>query len=301
MANIQFGTVIGRFFAKVGDTADVGTEPDEVPLTGTVLFTPNVQAILVPEGTPNPYTALPRPVLAQVTAGVLQFNSTDLKLVATDSPSTLPLNWTYTVTFALINAGVPVPYDSFDISVLSGTVVDLSVIAPVPSSEGVVTTDQVVAALLDGPTLTRAALDEAFEAGIPGTELGYAERLTNFATTAVAAGATALVPGLVVTVTGQGRPVDIEFFAQAVRHSVASTAITGYLEVNGSATASQASSAGSSSPSTTVGRVIIIRRRAVLADGVEYTFKAGIFGGAAGTTTLSAAAFAASHLSVTSR
>jgi hypothetical protein len=39
----------------------------------------------------------------------------------------------------------------------------------------------------------------------------------------------------------------------------------------------------------------------ILADAVEYTFKAGIFGNAAGTTTLSAATFAASHLTITSR
>jgi hypothetical protein len=176
-----------------------------------------------------------------------------------------------------------------------------------PPLESVVSDASINAVLVVPGGASRATIaamvEDAVEAHTPGTELGFAERTsgTAFTTTATTFGASALVTGLVVTVTGEGRPVDIEFTAQAVRHSVAATGVVAYLETNGSAVAAQCNSTWVSSPSTTVGRGFIVRRRAVLTDGVVYTFKAGVFGGAAGTVTLDTTTFAAAQLSVTSR
>lgn len=177
--------------------------------------------------------------------------------------------------------------------------------------------DEVNAELLVDPSAERAraeAAEAALAASIdarivaavathtPGVELGAASRESDWSTTAVAPGAAALIPSLVVTVTGKGRPVDIEFFAQTVRHSVADKPVIGYIEVNGSSTNVVAGgSAVVSSPDTALGRTMIIRRRAVLANGVVYTFKAGIYGTDAGTKSLTAAGFAPGHLHVTSR
>lgn len=142
----------------------------------------------------------------------------------------------------------------------------------------------------------------AVAAHTPGIELGYAERTTNFSTTATAPGATALIPSLVTTVIGQGRPVDIEFYAQTVRHSVAGKYVVAYFEINGSFVNTVAGQSGLiSSPDTVVGRTIYMKRRAMLADGQGYTIKVGVYGEEAGTTSLVAVASAPTFLEVTSR
>lgn len=145
------------------------------------------------------------------------------------------------------------------------------------------------------------AVENAVEAHTPGMELGYAERVTPGSTTQIAANSNALIAGLVVTVVGQGRPVLIQFTCQGIYHSVANTGVTGYLEVNGSVTLPQCQSATVSSPSTSSGRTMNINRRTILANGVSYTIKVGIFGTAAGTSIATAATFAAMQLSVISR
>lgn len=150
------------------------------------------------------------------------------------------------------------------------------------------------------------AVEDAVEAHTPGIEMGYAERTTSPTNnTQTAPGANALIPGLVVTVVGKGRPVDIEFLAQSAAHSVANTPMVFYLEVNGSVTAAEAGSVVVASASTNValGRAVVLRRRAVLTDGVSYTFKAGMYGTVAGTTAINTGTGAPppAQLSVTSR
>lgn len=147
-------------------------------------------------------------------------------------------------------------------------------------------------------------IDE-LEAHIPGVELGYAERASNFTTTntsssSVAAGSK--VTSLLVTVTGQGRPVDVEFYSPSIHHSTAAQVITVYLVVNGVAQSTTlGQSAFISSPVNTLGRAVILKRRLVLTEAVEYTFEVGLAGASAGTVTLTASAAVPSSLSVTSR
>jgi hypothetical protein len=132
-----------------------------------------------------------------------------------------------------------------------------------------------------GAEAALAEMEAALEAH-PGAELGFAERTTNFTTTATAT-LTGDITGLSITVIGTGQPVDVAVYLPSVRHSVANTTVAGYLSVNGVTTGGQTS--GTSSPSTTEGRTAYLKRRMVLTDTVSYTFQAGLFGAAAGTVT----------------
>lgn len=132
---------------------------------------------------------------------------------------------------------------------------------------------------------------------IPGKELGYAELTadftstnTSFTNTTDGPGAGGVIPGAFqVTVVGKGKPVEVEFYAPQVRHSTAGQWVGAYLLVNGAAQPDGQLAIGGS-PVNTVGRVLVLKRRLVLADGVSYTFKVGIMGGAAGTSTVTATA-----------
>lgn len=141
----------------------------------------------------------------------------------------------------------------------------------------------------------KAYIDER----LAGTELGFAERLSPFTTTTTAPGTP--VTGLSTLVTGQGRPVDVQFYAPNVYHSVANTDVICYLRANGIDLDALGQTGSASSPSTTAGPSLLITRRLVLLDGDDYTFDVCVFGGAAGTCNLVAAGFAAIQLSVVSR
>lgn len=122
----------------------------------------------------------------------------------------------------------------------------------------------------------------------PGVELAYDERTTTFTTTNTSIGSTAAaskVTGLSISVVGTGRPVRIDFQA-SVHHSVASTAVFPYILRDGV----YVRLGSVSSPQTGTGRTLYFFSREVLTDGVTYTYEVGVAGGAAGTSTLSAAA-----------
>lgn len=141
-------------------------------------------------------------------------------------------------------------------------------------------------------------------AAVAGTQLGYAEQIANFVTTNTSAASTlaaSTVTSLSVTVEGTGAPVEVEFFAPAVYHSVADTAITAYLIVNDTVGGATGAAGVASSPSATSGRLIGFNRRIVLADGVSYTFTVGLAGAVAGLTNLVASPGAPASLSVTAR
>lgn len=127
----------------------------------------------------------------------------------------------------------------------------------------------------------------------PGAELAHAERATDFTTTNTSnasVAAASLVGGLEFTIVGQGRPVEIDFWAGLVRHSVASSFVMAYFVVNGVAGDVNLGTGGAtSSPSTSTGRVLSVKRRVVLTRGTSYTFQVGICG-QAGTSTLQASA-----------
>lgn len=121
----------------------------------------------------------------------------------------------------------------------------------------------------------RAAADLA----APRGELGYAERqTTDTSSNTVFANIPAnLIPGLSVTVVGAGRAVEVEVIG-SVYHAVANTYV-GFGIVRDGATVGYG---GLSSPSTTVGRTVIVKKRMVLVAGQQYVFTVGKYVGAAG-------------------
>ncbi len=133
---MQFGTVTGRFLAIVADgPADSDTEPDLVPVTGQVRFTPSLAA-----GVADRAIVLPTPITAELDSqGYVSLNGTrGVTLIATNSTGINPSQFTYAVSFIdLRYGGIPLTYRSFSFELPAGTTVDLSEAAPVGTSNGV--------------------------------------------------------------------------------------------------------------------------------------------------------------------
>lgn len=152
-----------------------------------------------------------------------------------------------------------------------------------------------------------AARDDALsalaemEAQVPGSSLGYAEKVNGFTTTNTEATTVSNITGLSVTVMGTGRPAEVSFYAPNVFHSVANTTVGFLLNVNGSLTSAIGQTGSVSAPGTTAGHSFYMSRQVVLTSGVSYTFQVSVYGGAAGTSSLTAAGFTPITLSVTAR
>lgn len=135
---LQFGKVTGRFVAVVADSPeDSDSDPDVVPLQGVVTFTLKAPALLVPDAEPFPMTALPAPVSATLdNEGYLTLNGTRSVTLLASNGQHNPTSTTYEVKFALKHGTISVPYSTFNISVPAGETVNLTTVAPVPSSSG---------------------------------------------------------------------------------------------------------------------------------------------------------------------
>lgn len=134
-----------------------------------------------------------------------------------------------------------------------------------------------------------ADFDQALEDHTPGIELGYAERTTSFATAV-----NADITGLSVTVTGKGRPADVEFFCSAAYHSVSGTFLRADVKMGGTILQSWMELTSS----TGFGRSCYIKARVTLTEGVSYTFTVSTFLGTAGTMTWFASASPARPMSL---
>lgn len=152
--------------------------------------------------------------------------------------------------------------------------------------------------------MVNSLVEQAVQDHTPGIELGIASRTSAFTTTNTTAGngALGLIPGLTVTVTGAGRPVDVRFTAPAVYHSVANTFVGVSINAGNPLAATNATFASSQSTSTSNGNGLeATLRTATLNNGQSYTFQVNVWGAAAGTCTLAAAAYGPIQLTVTSR
>jgi hypothetical protein len=99
---VTYGQVVGRFVRFIADTADVGTVPDEVPLTGTVTLTPLTRFIRFPTTTP-PRLAVAEVVVCQVIAGELcppDGGGPGVFVIATDQPAGSPDTCQWQATFS---------------------------------------------------------------------------------------------------------------------------------------------------------------------------------------------------------
>lgn len=152
-------------------------------------------------------------------------------------------------------------------------------------------------------TALDARLDVLEAATAPGKEIGYAERTTSHTTTVTSAASATDITGLSVTVTGKGRPVEVNFYTSSVTHSVANSNVSVFISGNGAVGGSLGQFGGQSSPSTTagLGDAINVTRRVVLTDGVSYTFTVRVFSLTVGTSTIYGAAGLPMSLAVTAR
>jgi hypothetical protein len=134
---MEYGTITGRLVAAVADTPDdPDVNPDIVPITGTVTFTPSVKAILVAS---ESVTVVPVPIVASLDAnGYVSLNGVQsVTVLATNSTYYNPNGWTYRVSFDNLAAnGRRVTFDPYNIEVPVGSTIDLSSVTPVTGSTG---------------------------------------------------------------------------------------------------------------------------------------------------------------------
>lgn len=139
---LSHGFVTGRFLAGVADSADPGSEPDAMPMEGTVTFTASATTIRVLSETLGPVTVFPRDIQIWLDSeGYLSLNgSRQIALWATDDPDANPTAWQWTATAALKFQGTPVS-DRIIFELPTGATVDLTTVAPIQTpSPGVVIT-----------------------------------------------------------------------------------------------------------------------------------------------------------------
>lgn len=140
LPQLTYGKIVGRFLAAVGDGTDTDLYPDEVPLSGTVTFTPSASTIVIATATPDPVTVFPNPITATLdSAGYITDPSGNrgIYLIATDNPATSPTNFTYNVSIKVaLGNGAPYSATSKDIAVAAGSITDLINAVSVPASGG---------------------------------------------------------------------------------------------------------------------------------------------------------------------
>ena len=132
---VDYGQVRWHAVTAAADGVDVDGDPDAIPVTGTVKFTPSATVLLATEGA-DPITVFATTVTYTIDAdGILRDSQGRalITLVATDSPGLTPTGWTWKATYNL-NGGVS--RGSFSFALPAGTVVDLTRVSPVSSSNG---------------------------------------------------------------------------------------------------------------------------------------------------------------------
>lgn len=119
-----------------------------------------------------------------------------------------------------------------------------------------------------------------------GANIGYAELGTNWSSTNTTYGGNttvALAPGVLVTVTGRGRPVEVQASIPSARHITANNSIGAYILMNGAVY-----DAGFIvNVSTVNGQQIRLQRLTTnLTAGTAYTFQLGVYASSTGAITL---------------
>jgi hypothetical protein len=136
---------------------------------------------------------------------------------------------------------------------------------------------------------------------VVGQELAYAERVTQDTTTALPSDNTTLmanvISGLSCTVTGLGRPVEVEAFVPVATHSAATGVI--YLHIMQDGAQVVMTNVRPQGAGTTV--FLLIKRRLIIPDGVTTTFNVAKSLDVSGTGTYYAATDCPMYLSVVQR
>lgn len=168
MANLPdgtlYGTVVGQFIQAVADSADVDRNPDSLPMSGTITFTPAATRVALPDTVPNPVTMFQKTITATLDSeGYLigPDGQRGVLLVASDSPGN-PTDFTYSVAVSLTG----VQTFSFSFFLNAGATIDLTTVIPATSQPGFLTpTDDLVASFVSTPgTKTHDELAQTFAA-----------------------------------------------------------------------------------------------------------------------------------------
>lgn len=132
--------VVGRLVNGVGDSSDVGQDPDIQSIPGvTVTFTPSIESPVfsVPSALPDPVTIYQMPIVATTdSSGYLIIpgeTARGVELMYGFDPHLIPNGWTWDVE---IDVGGNFPAQTFSITGTDGGIVDLSSVIPVPSNPG---------------------------------------------------------------------------------------------------------------------------------------------------------------------
>ena len=135
-AGVKYGQVKWKALAANADGGDADALPDAVPVSGTVVFRPSAAPLITSTDLANPVTVFPTAITYQLdTDGVLRDGQGRdyVTLLATNSSDMSPVNWTWQVVYNL-NGGLLL--GSFSFALPANSVVDLTTVAPVGSSNG---------------------------------------------------------------------------------------------------------------------------------------------------------------------
>ena len=147
-------------------------------------------------------------------------------------------------------------------------------------------------------------VDDTIGSRMPGSRLGIVRRTSTFTTTNTTAGngASGVIPGLSLAITGQGRPISLKLYLPTVYHSVANTYVGFSLNAGNPLAASNAQLGSVVSGLTNNGpsKTLFLDTDALTQDQV-YTFQVNVWGAAAGTSSLIAAAYCPIVLEAVSR
>lgn len=180
MPNI--GKVKGRIVTFVVDSADPGSDPDMVPLSGTVSFQLNVPKVLDATATPAPLIIASTPFIAVLdssgyvsTPDVTGLTAAypDIYMLANDDPDLNPLGTTYTVSYNVRLGNISINIPSHSIFVPTGGTVDLADFIP-PDNAPAIGTAQAEAAA----ARSEAALMEALLTFVESSDIRHIVVLT---------------------------------------------------------------------------------------------------------------------------
>lgn len=138
------GKVTGRVVAGVLDTFDLGFEPNNDPLKGTVTFTCSAPNVAVPNGTPAPALVKMLPYVVPLDElGYLTWQGEQYVMLPVPTSETNPSSWVWHVSFQLTYDGERVIYPEFAIAVpefdpddAASTTTDLAEAVTVPGLPG---------------------------------------------------------------------------------------------------------------------------------------------------------------------
>lgn len=120
-SNVSTTNIVGKFI-----------DPEGNDISGVFTFTPSYTSLKNITATPDKVTVLPKPLSVSLVGGKIP---TGTKLISSDDPDNNPLGFTYEVSFKSSVAGVKLA--KFSIQAPSDQTIDLAVVAPVSSSNGV--------------------------------------------------------------------------------------------------------------------------------------------------------------------